>query len=125
HLEAALDDLLDRVAIVPEAAHALALVARGEGITAVTAEGDVYGPGYVRGGSSSDGQSLLEIQSAATETATAADAARQRVEQAKFALVTAREKVARIEERVAAALDRLHESDARMSALAEQLGHLG
>ncbi|MCA1782734.1 MAG: AAA family ATPase, partial [Intrasporangiaceae bacterium] len=67
HLEAALDALLDRVAIVPEATHALALVARGEGITAVTADGDVFAPGFVRGGSSGDGQSLLEIQSAATE----------------------------------------------------------
>ena len=124
-LRAALDDLLDRVAIVPEATHALALVARGEGITAVTAEGDVFGPGYVRGGSSGDGQSLLEIQSAAAETQAAIEAAQQRAEQAKFALVGAREEVAAIEERVGAALERLHESDARMSALAEQLGNLG
>ena len=124
-LAAALDDLLDRVAIVPEAAHALALVARGEGITAVTADGDVFGPAFVRGGSSGDGQSLLEIQSAATETATALEAARQRAEQARFALAAATEAVAAVEERVSTALERLHESDARMSALAEQLGHLG
>ncbi|MDO5503603.1 MAG: chromosome segregation protein SMC [Actinomycetia bacterium] len=124
-LGAALDDLLDKVAIVPESTHALALVARGEGITAVTEDGDVYGPGYARGGSSGEGQSLLEIQSAATETQAAADAAQQRAEQAKFALARARERVSEIETRVDAALEQLHESDARMSALAEQLGHLG
>ena len=124
-LDSALDDLLDRVAIVPETAHALALVARGEGITAVTEHGDVFGPGYVRGGSSEDGQSLLEIQSAATETAAGVEAATARAEQVKFALVAATEKVAEIEERVSASLEQLHESDARMSALAEQLGSLG
>ena len=124
-LEGALDALLDRVAVVPESAHALALVARGEGITAITADGDIFGPGYVRGGSSEDGQSLLEIQSAATETAAAIDAARQRSEQAKFALVAATERVAQVEQRMEAALEQLHESDARMSALAEQLGNLG
>ena len=124
-LEAALDGILDRVAIVPESAHALALVARGEGITAVTVDGDVFGPGYVRGGSSGEGQSLLEIQSAATETSAALESARTRAEQAKFALAGARERVGAVEEDVAAALERLHESDARMSALAEQLGHLG
>jgi chromosome segregation protein len=125
HLQAALDDLLDRVAVVPEAKSALALVARNEGITAVTVDGDVFGPGYVRGGSSGDGQSLLEIQSAATETAAAVETARRRAEQAKFALSAARERMSAVEERVAAALEHLHESDARMSALAEQLGHLG
>ncbi|NLW98720.1 MAG: chromosome segregation protein SMC [Actinomycetales bacterium] len=124
-LEPALYDLLDRVAIVSDPAQALALVARDEGITAVTSEGDVFAPGYARGGSSGDGQSLLEIQSAATETQAAAEEAQQRVERARFALVGAREQVAQAEERVAAALERLHESDARMSALAEQLGNLG
>jgi chromosome segregation protein len=124
-LEGALDALLDRVVIVPNAAAAAAVAAHGDGIVAVTADGDVYGPGFVRGGSAGEGQSLLEIQSAATDTTAAVDAARQRAEQAKFSLAAARERVAAVQERVSAALERLHESDARMAALAEQLGHLG
>ena len=124
-LRAALVDVLDRVAVVPDTALALALAARGEGITAVTADGDVYGPTFVRGGSSGESRSLLEIQSAASETADAAAAAERRVEQARFALSGAREEVSRLEDRVATALERLHESDARMSALAEKLGTLG
>ena len=64
----AVEQLLERVALVPTAAHAVALVARGEGITAVTADGDVFGPGWARGGSSA-GESLLELQAAVDETA--------------------------------------------------------
>jgi chromosome segregation protein len=124
-LAGAIADILDRVAVVPDTGHALALVGRGEGITAVTPHGDVYGPSFVRGGSSGEGRSLLEIQSAATETAAATDDAERRMGQARFALSGAREEVTLLEDRVAAALERLHESDARMSALAEQLGNLG
>jgi chromosome segregation protein len=120
----AVEQLLERVALVPNAAHALALVARGDDITAVTADGDVFGPGYVRGGSSS-GQSLLEIQSAVEETRVAMDAAGAAADRAKFALATAREKAKDVAARVDAALEALHESDARMAAVAEKLGTLG
>jgi len=119
----AVDQLLDLVALVPSAEHALALVARGDGITAVTEDGDVYAPGWVRGGSSS-GQSLLEIQSALEEAQAAVTTATSRGEQARFALVTEREKAASVTQRVEAALEALHDSDARMAAVAEQLGGL-
>lgn len=119
----AVDQLLDLVALVPSAEHALALVARGDGITAVTEDGDVYAPGWVRGGSSS-GQSLLEVQSALEDAQTAVAAATTRGEQARFALVAEREKAAAVTERVEAALEALHDSDARMAAVAEQLGGL-
>ncbi len=119
----AVAQLLDRVALVPSAAHALALVARGEGITAVTADGDVYAPGWVRGGSSS-GESLLEIQSALDEAQAEVAAATATGERTRFALVTEREQHAAVTERVEAALDALHDSDARMAAVAEQLGGL-
>ncbi|GGB86001.1 chromosome partitioning protein Smc [Knoellia flava TL1] len=119
----AVDQLLDLVALVPSAEHALALVARGDGITAVTEDGDVYAPGWVRGGSSS-GQSLLEIQSALEDAQAAAAAATTRGEQTRFALVAEREKAAAVTQRVEAALEALHDSDARMAAVAEQLGGL-
>ncbi|WP_395653366.1 chromosome segregation protein SMC [Phycicoccus elongatus] len=120
----AVEQLLERVALVPSVPHALALVARGDGVTAVTADGDVFGPGYVRGGSSS-GQSTLELQAAADETRQSVEEASSRADRAKFALVTAREKAKDVAARVDAALEALHESDARMAAVAERLGTLG
>ena len=120
----AVEQLLERVALVPTSAHALALVARGEGITAVTADGDVFGPGWARGGSSA-GESLLELQAAVDESRERLDAAAAQVEQARFALVTARERARDIGTEVDAALEALHESDARMAAVAERLGGLG
>ena len=119
----AVEQLLDRVALVGGPEQALALVARGEGITAVTEDGDVFAPGWVRGGSSS-GESLLEIQSAFEEAQVAVAAATTRSEQTRFSLVTEREKAAAVTERVEAALEALHDSDARMAAVAEQLGGL-
>jgi chromosome segregation protein len=120
----AVEQLLERVALVPTSAHALALVARGEGITAVTADGDVFGPGWARGGSSA-GESLLELQAAVDESRERLDAAAAQVEQARFALVTARERARDVGAEVEAALEALHESDARMAAVAERLGGLG
>ncbi|HWS59090.1 MAG TPA: chromosome segregation protein SMC, partial [Actinotalea sp.] len=120
----AVEQLLERVALVPTSAHAIALVARGEGITAVTADGDVFGPGWARGGSSA-GESLLELQAAVDESRERLDAAAAQVEQARFALVAARERAREIGSEVEAALEALHESDARMAAVAERLGSLG
>jgi chromosome segregation protein len=120
----AVEQLLDRVALVSDPVHAAALSARGEGITAVTTDGDVFAPGWVRGGSSSV-PSLIEIQSAVDETRErVADAAR-RGEQARFALTAAQERHRDANDAVEAALDALHESDAKMAAVAERLGHLG
>ena len=87
----AVEQLLERVALVPTAAHAVALVSRGEGITAVTADGDVFGPGWARGGSSA-GESLLELQAAVDETRTTLDAATATAERARFALGAARQR---------------------------------
>lgn len=120
----AVDQLLDRVALVTTADQAAELVARSHGVTAVTADGDVFAPGWVRGGSSS-APSLIEIQSAVDETRERIADATCRGEQAKFALATALEKAREAGERVEQALDALHESDARMSAVAEKLGQLG
>ena len=120
----AVEQLLEMVALVPDAEQAAALAARGEGITAVTAEGDVFAPGWVRGGSSA-APSLIEIQSAVDETRDRVAEATRRGEQARFALASAQEKARAAAERVEEALERLHESDARMAAVAERLGELG
>lgn len=120
----AVEQLLEMVALVPDAEQAAALAARGDGITAVTAEGDVFAPGWVRGGSSA-APSLIEIQSAVDETRERVAEATRRGEQARFALASAQEKAREAAERVEEALERLHESDARMAAVAERLGELG
>ena len=120
----AVEQLLEMVALVPDADQAAALAARGDGITAVTAEGDVFAPGWVRGGSSA-APSLIEIQSAVDETRERVAEATGRGEQARFALASAQEKAREAAERVEEALERLHESDARMAAVAERLGELG
>jgi chromosome segregation protein len=120
----AVEQLLERVALVDSPSAAMDLVALGEGITAVTRDGDVFAPGLVRGGSAST-PSLIEIQAAVDETYDKVQDAVRRLEQAKFALAAATPRVAMAGHAVEAALERLHESDARMAAVAERLGQLG
>jgi chromosome segregation protein len=120
----AVDQLLDRVALVQDAASAADLVALGLGVTAVTPGGDVFAPGFVRGGSAS-APSLIEIQGAVDLTREKVAEAVRRGEQARFALAGATQAVATAGDVVQAALERLHESDARMAAVAERLGQLG
>jgi chromosome segregation protein len=120
----ALEQLLERVALVPDLAAALAVVGLGEELIAVTTDGDVFGPGFARGGSS-DGQSPIEIQAAVEEASKAVSQAAHRSEQARFALASAMQVARGHAERVDAALEALNESDARMAAVAERLGHLG
>jgi chromosome segregation protein len=123
-IRAALDRLLDRVAVVAGLDEARALVRALPDCTAVTPEGDVLAPGVVRGGSSS-APSLLEVQAAVDEAADAVQAASHRGEQARFALVAAEQKAGEALHRVEAALEQLHDSDARHAAVAERLGQLG
>ena len=120
----ALAALLDRVALVDDADAALRLVDELPPATAVTPEGDVYGPGWVQGGSSA-APSLLELQSALDEARDGARAATGRAERLTFELAGARDRLTAAEADAEAALDALHDSDAQMTAVAEQLAHLG
>jgi chromosome segregation protein len=120
----AVEQLLERVALVPDRAEAARLAGQGAGLTAVTPDGDVFGPGFARGGSSA-APSTIEVQAAAEETRARVTAATSRGEQARFALSAAQRRASEAAEQVQATLERLHESDARMAAVAERLGHLG
>ncbi|MGO4131043.1 chromosome segregation protein SMC [Janibacter hoylei] len=120
----AVEQVLERVAVVSDTPAALVLLERVGEVTAVTEEGDVYGPGFVRGGSSA-APSLLELQAAVDETRTRLDDATRRSEESAFALTRARATLAECVEARDAAMEALHESDARMAAVAEQLGSLG
>ncbi|MDJ0313835.1 chromosome segregation protein SMC [Arthrobacter sp. H35-D1] len=123
-LEPALDALLDAVVLVPDFAAAHAVLAHDARLTAVTAQGDVVTASYLKGGSAT-APSTLELQASVDETQERLRAATARGEQARFALSglrTRREDLAQAE---AGALAQLHESDARMAAVAERLGMLG
>ena len=123
-LRPAVSALLDRVAVVEDLAAARTLVAAEPSVTAVTAEGDVLGARYVAGGSS-DQPSLLEIQAAVEEAGAALAEAIAAGERAAFE--TSRLEAERHEavKRVDVALARLHESDATLAAVAEELGQHG
>jgi chromosome segregation protein len=122
-LRPAVEQLLDRIALARDPSLAVDLVNRGQGITAVTPDGDIYAPGYLRGGSASV-PSLIETQAAVDETRGKVDDAARRGEQAKIALSGATSRVVSAKGTVAVALERLHESDARLAAVAERLGQL-
>ncbi len=124
----ALRRLLERVAVVDTLEQARLLVeaqGRGDaGVVAVTRDGDLLGATFVQGGSS-HAPSLLEVQAAVDEAAEQLVATTHRCERLRFALTQATAAEQQAHERVEAVLARLHESDARLSAVAEQLGHLG
>jgi len=121
-LRPAVERMLERVALVDDSAAAAALVHHG--VIAVTRGGDVFGPGWVRGGSAA-APSLLEIQAAVDEARERLAEASSRGERARFAIGALSSRAAEASDTVEAALDQLHESDAKMSAVAERLGALG
>ncbi|TWE13162.1 chromosome segregation protein SMC [Rudaeicoccus suwonensis] len=123
-LRAVVDRLLDHVALVDSADEAKTLVHQHDSITAVTAEGDVFAGGFVRGGSSA-APSLLEIQSAYDETQEHLQRVAAEREKSQFAAEQARASMTALAADVDAALEKLTESDAHMSAVAEQLSQLG
>ncbi|MBP2216365.1 chromosome segregation protein [Arthrobacter sp. CAN_C5] len=93
-------------------------------LTAVTRDGHLVTVASVRGGSAAE-PGVLEIQAAVDETTGRLEAAANRRERARFEIVAA---TARLEDAQLAAdtaLEQLHESDARLAAVAEKLGQLG
>ena len=123
-LQPAVGRALQRVAVVPSLQLAQQLVAQLPSVRAVTREGDVLGIDWAVGGSAS-APSLLEVQAAvdeATQRTKDADARHSRLTAEVSEAVAA---VALKEIEVHEALAALHDSDARMAALAEQLGLLG
>lgn len=118
-----LADLLAGIAVVDDLDDAARLVAERPGLTAVTRAGDVVTAKTVSGGSAK-APSLLEVQAAVDDAAAKLAAVTAGLERNRFALSAAQARKADAQERADAALDRLHESDARLAAVAERLGHL-
>jgi len=107
-----------------EQAHEFVQADTSRDCVAVTADGDVYGATWARGGSST-GPSAIEIESALEQARSARDVATADVERAGFELAGHTETHARATTAAQRALDELHQSDASMAAVAEQLGQLG
>lgn len=120
----ALVRLLARVAVVDDLEVARDLVREVPELTCVTRDGDVLGPHFAAGGSAS-APSLLEVQAAvdeATERITEVTHASQRL---AFDLNRLEQERHEAAQRVEVALAQLHESDAHLAAIAEELAQHG
>ncbi len=123
-LRAALRRLLFKTAVVADLTAARGLVSALPDVTAVTRDGDLLGTHFAAGGSSSQ-PSLIEVQAAVDEAAVRLEQASHAHERLGFELARLEEEREQAQRRVDVALARLHESDATLAAVAEELGQLG
>ncbi len=114
---------LSGVVVVDDLAAARALVVAHPAVTAVTRRGDVLSTRRASGGGG-DAPSILHVQAAYDEACDRRDAAARAVEEATFEIRAAETREASAKEAHDAALERLHESDAQLAAVAEHLGQL-
>ncbi len=122
-LAATVRHLLSGVAVVDDLAAARALVAKHPDVIAATRRGDVLG-GTSASGGAGDAPSIMHLQAAYDDACVNRDEAARLAESKQFALRAASDAEEAAREVHDATLARLNESDARMSAVAEQLGHL-
>ncbi|MHA7155207.1 chromosome segregation protein SMC [Arthrobacter sp. TMN-50] len=115
--------LADKV-VVEGLAEAFAVVAAQPQLTAVTRDGQVISVASARGGSAGE-PGVLEVQAAVDETTGRLDAAANRMERARFEIVAATARLQDAQTAADTALEQLHDSDARLAAVAEKLGQLG
>ncbi|MBK9738703.1 MAG: chromosome segregation protein SMC [Actinobacteria bacterium] len=123
-LRPVVDHLLERWALVDDLRTAVDLQHAHPGLSFVTPTGDVLAAGVVHGGSAS-APSLLEVQAAYDDTARSLAEVGHELDRLRFDMSAAKARQAKAADGVERALSRLHESDARMAAVAEQLGQLG
>jgi chromosome segregation protein len=122
-LRTSLAGILQRVVVTESLDEARTLVSSDHQLRAVTRDGDLLGYGFVQGGSQGT-QSLVEIQAAVDEARIRLEASAHRVDRARFAVIGAKQGQEAALVLVSNALERLHESDASMAAIAVQLGSL-
>ncbi len=123
-LRGALVRLLHQVAVVDDIEAARRLVTAFPDLTAVTRDGDLMGTHFAAGGSAS-APSLIELQAAVDEATTMLAEATATTERLGFdasRLDAARHDALK---RVDVSLAKLHESDATLAAVAEELGQYG
>ncbi len=118
-LSPTIDRLLTGVVVVDDLATARAAAAQHD-VIAVTTDGDVVSQTHLRGGSAG-GPSVLELHAARDEAQSKLDEAIAQAEQTRFALGPAAEAVTIAGQGVDETLAALHDSDAQLAAVAEQL----
>jgi chromosome segregation protein len=123
-LRPSLSRLLCKTVVVSDLVAAQELVETLPEVTAVTRDGDVYAAHFVSGGSQSQ-PSLLEIQAAYDEASVALAEAVAASERLGFDISRLDSERQDAQRRVDVALAKLHESDATLAAVAEELGHHG
>ncbi|MEV8378224.1 chromosome segregation protein SMC [Kribbella sp. NPDC056861] len=123
-LRPALRRLLRKVAVVEDVPAARDLVQHLPDITTATRAGDVLGAHFAYGGSDA-APSLIEVQSAVDEASEKLIEATARSERLRFELAQMERERESQKQSVEIALARLHESDASMAAVAEQLAQFG
>ncbi|MEO7126164.1 MAG: chromosome segregation protein SMC [Nakamurella sp.] len=123
-LAASVAALLEGVVVVDTIAAAVALVTREPTLIAATRDGDVLGARWAAGGSRGR-QSVIEIQAAVDDAERQLAAASALLESTQASLVGARAEAGTRDAELRQTLEALHESDARMSAIAEKLAQLG
>ena len=123
-LRPALRRLLRKVVVVDDVPAAQSLVRHLPDVLATTRAGDVLGAHFAYGGSDA-APSLIEVQSAVDEATEKLTEATARSERLRFELSAMEDERSRQKESVEIALARLHESDASMAAVAEQLAQFG
>ena len=119
----AIGRLLRKVVVVPDLPAARSLVERLPDLSAVTSDGDVLSTHFAAGGSSAQ-PSLIEVQAAVDDAERRLAEANHHCERLRFAQTELAERLRLATEAVDATLARLHESDAAMAAVAEELGQL-
>ena len=120
-LRPAVQRLLAGTVVVDDLSAARAVVRTHPTLTAVTREGDVLGVHFAAGGSSRQ-PSLLEVQAAVDEASEQLTTASHTLERLTFDATTLERERQEARQRVDVALAKLHESDATLAAVAEELG---
>ncbi|HXZ64756.1 MAG TPA: chromosome segregation protein SMC [Streptosporangiaceae bacterium] len=117
----AVADLLGDVVVVPDLATAVRMLRAEPRLRVVTADGDVLGTHFARGGSAGS-PSLLSLRAAASQSADRLDAADAACQRAERQLAAALDNEEQASQAVAAAAAALQQADA---AAAETSGELG
>ncbi|MFL6172971.1 MAG: chromosome segregation protein SMC, partial [Marmoricola sp.] len=123
-LRPALRGLVSGVAVVADLDEARRVVAQHPQVRAVTRDGDLVGAHFAAGGSAS-APTLIEVQAALEETAEQLGAAGHTAQRLAFELNRLEQERHEAQRRVDVAMARLHESDAHLAAVAEELAQHG
>ncbi|HEY7323639.1 MAG TPA: chromosome segregation protein SMC [Streptosporangiaceae bacterium] len=122
-LAGAIADLLGDVVVVPDLAVGVRVLQTEPRLRVVTAEGDVLGVHWARGGSAG-GQNLLSLRAAASQAAAQLADAESRCEAAERELAAALEDEEQARQAVAGAAAALQQADAQAAKTSGTLGSL-